>query len=463
MTEMATNLDQLVKGAPPPDAEYPIPPTSGVTSPDSNQQTSLQDPIATLPSSPPQIYLNLLILEASLRAQWLQLRTRRRQHTFFLTLLGVWIVYFGYALFLKPREDGSGVGGSVYWVVEVTEKVCLMGGVVTALLVWGTGTWERGVRWPRRWVVTTNRGLRQFNCKLVVIKEPWWRSILSTLAFFFSYGLFSNTGSSYQYVDPALVAESEKMARAGGHPAFTNIHDDELVGREEDLAPGGDYVKLLLLPKPFSATFRENWDVYRSEYWEKENERRAALRVKIKERDRKLAKQQGGWLWWTGWRGWNRGKFRATDIEKTHHHHPHRHPRSEKELRHSRSGSLRSESHSRTSSRSSTPTIELDEATGTAGRVRRGSSVSVASDKRRRNTATGSTRSQRLAPPGSRTATPDKPSPLVRESSATSLSSLESDRPPTPGEGDSDRALRVPKAAGSSSRRSSSGRTPKQT
>ncbi|RFU35619.1 Protein-serine-threonine phosphatase/4-nitrophenylphosphatase, partial [Scytalidium lignicola] len=459
---MSTKLDQLVKGAPPPDAEYPIPPTSGVTSPDPNQPPSVQDPLAALPSSPPQIYLNLLILEASLRAQWLQLRTRRRQHTFFLTLLGLWILYFGYALFLKPREDGSGVGGSVYWVVEVTEKVCLMGGVVTALLVWGTGTWERGVRWPRRWVVTTNRGLRQFNCKLVVIKEPWWRSLLSTLAFFFSYGLFSSTGSSYRYVDPGLVAESEKMAKAGGHPALANIHEDDEVGREEDLAPGGDYVKLLLLPKPFSPTFRENWDVYRTEYWEKENERRAVLRARIKERDRKLAKQQGGWLWWTGWRGWNRGKSHATDIEKTHHHHSHPHRRSEKELRHSRSGSLRSGSHSRTSSRSSTPTIDLDEGTGTAGRVRRGSSASNTSDKRRRNTGSSSTRAQRLAPPGSRTAMPDKPSPLVRESSATSLSSMDSDRPLTPGDGDSDRSLRALKTAGSPGRRSVSGRTPKQ-
>lgn len=464
---MATKLDQLVKGAPPPDAVYPIPPTSGVTSTESNQPPSIQDPLATLPSSPPQIYLNLLILEASLRAQWLQLRVRRRQHTFFLTLLGLWILYFGYALFLKPREDGSGVGGSVYWVVEVTEKVCLMGGIVTALLVWGTGTWERGIRWPRRWVVTTNRGLRQFNCKLVVMKEPWWKSLLSTLSFILSYAVFSNnTGSSYRYVDPALVAESEKATKTGGsHHALVNVHeDDRVAGYEEDLAPGGDHVKLLLLPKPFSPAFRENWDVYRTEYWEKENERRAVLRAKIKERDRQLAKQQGGWLWWTGWRGWNRGKSHATDIERTHHHHHHRHLRSDKDSRRGSSVSLRSGSHSRASSRSSTPTLEPDEGTGAVmGRVRRGSSASNASERRRRNTGSGSARSPKLAPLASKSAAPDRPSPLVRESSATSLSSMDSDRPSTPGEGDSDGAIRAStKTAGSPGRRSSSGRVPQK-
>jgi len=68
--------------------------------------------------------------------------------------------------------------------------------------------------------------------------------------------------------------ESEKgQQKNGGHHALPNIHEDgETAGYEEDLAPGGDYVKLLLLPKPFSPNFRENWDIYRTEYWEKENE-----------------------------------------------------------------------------------------------------------------------------------------------------------------------------------------------
>lgn len=309
--------------------------------------------------------------------------------------------------------------------------------------------------------------LRQFNCKLVVMKEPWWKSLLSTLSFILSYAVFSNnTGSSYRYVDPALVAESEKATKTGGsHHALVNVHeDDRVAGYEEDLAPGGDHVKLLLLPKPFSPAFRENWDVYRTEYWEKENERRAVLRAKIKERDRQLAKQQGGWLWWTGWRGWNRGKSHATDIERTHHHHHHRHLRSDKDSRRGSSVSLRSGSHSRASSRSSTPTLEPDEGTGAVmGRVRRGSSASNASERRRRNTGSGSARSPKLAPLASKSAAPDRPSPLVRESSATSLSSMDSDRPSTPGEGDSDGAIRAStKTAGSPGRRSSSGRVPQK-
>ena len=445
-----SNLDQLVKGAPPPGNQYSIPSTSPIISPEAANPTSLSDPLATLPSSPPQIYLNLLILEASLRAQWLQLRTRRRQHTFFVALLGLWNLYFGYALFLAPREDGSGVGGSVYWVVEVAEKVGFMGGIVTGILFWGTGQWERGIRWPRRWVYTTNRGLRGFNCKLVVIKESWWKETLSTLSFVFSYGLFSSSsGSSYRYVDQALLVESEKVQQKnGGHHALPNIHeDDETAGYEEDLAPGGDHVKLLLLPKPFSPNFRENWDIYRTEYWEKENERRATLRQKLKERDRKVAKQEGGLLWWTGYRGWKRGK--GQDLEKTHHG-AHKHGVHDKETKRTRSGSVRSGSHSRTSSRSTTPTLELDDGPA-GGHVRRGSN---SSDRRRKKTGAG-TRIQKLTPAGSRSATPEVHSPLVRENSFTSISSGDSERPPTPVKGDSESLRASAKPGGSPARKPS--------
>jgi hypothetical protein len=449
-----SNLDQLVKGAPPPGSHFSLPSTTPIETSPESPSPLLADPLASLPSSPPQIYLNLLILEASLRAQWLQLRTRRRQHTFFLTLLGLWIIAFGYALFLAPREDGSGVGGSVYWVVEVTERVCLMGGIVTGILVWGTGQWERGIRWPRRWVWTTNRGLRGFNCKLVVIKQSWWRELLSGLSFLFSYGLFSsNGGSSYRYVDQSLLLESEKASHSGGHPALPNIHeDDETMGHEEDLAPGGDYIKLLLLPKPFSPNFRENWDIYRTEYWEKENERRAVLRNKIQEQDRKIAKQQGGWLWWTGYRGWRRRNVH--DIEKSHST-LHRHGAGHKDHKRTHSTVARSGSHSRNSSRSTTPSVEPDDGSA-VGHVRRESN---ASDHRKKKSLSGG-RVQKLTPAGSRPSTPDVHSPLARRDSIASVSSMDSERPSTPGRG----SLRASaKPGGSPARKTGAARAAKQT
>ena len=362
------------------------------------------------------IYLNLLILEASLRAQFLELRARKRHHTFFLTLLTIWIACFGYALFLAPREDGRGVGGSIYWAVEGAEKVCFMGGIITAILVWATGIWERGIRWPRRWFVISNRGLRGFNCKLVIIRRPWWAEALSTIGFFLTYGLFSYTASSsYRYVEPFLLREVEKELQlsSDSHPTLVLPHEDEeRGGNEEDLAPGGDYVKLLLLAKPFSATFRENWELYRTEYWEKENERRALLRQKVGERDRLIAKQQHGWFWWLPWR---QPGPPQRDPEKVIHHHA-RHV-VERERRR-RGSSVRRTSVS--STRSQTPTLE-----GEDPQVhRRPSSGSISG--RRKKLSTSSKVKRPLN--DSRSVTPDFTSPLARESSATPDENLERPR-----------------------------------
>lgn len=400
---MADDLDSIVKGA--------SVPTHGVQDV-ANSGPKLGDPLNHTPSSPSMIYLNLLILEASLRAQFLELRARKRHHTFFLTLLTCWIAFFGYALFLAPREDGQGVGGSIYWALEGAEKVCFMGGIITAVLVWATGIWDRGIRWPRRWFAISNRGLRGFNCKLVIIRRPLWAEALSTVGFFLTYGLFSHTASSsYRYVEPSILREVEKELQItnDSHPTLILPHDDEeKAGHEEDLAPGGDYVKLLLLAKPFSANFRENWELYRTEYWEKENERRALLREKVKERDGELARQQSPWFWWLPWRQvQHQPREPEPELEKPTHH-----ARHSSERRRRGSSSVRRSSMS--SSRSQTPTIEEDQPV-----AHRPGSGGGSVSGRRKKLASGSKTKRHGGNSDSRSVTPEIPSPLARERSAT--------------------------------------------
>ncbi|KAK0668689.1 Spo7-like protein-domain-containing protein [Cercophora samala] len=428
---MADTLDSIVKGAPLSSAtgltsQHDLSKTSGVTAEpggagEKSSSSPTGDPLSHTPSSPSMIYLNLLILEASLRVQYLELRARRRHHTFFLSLLTIWTAGFGYALFLAPREDGSGVGGSVYWMVETTERMCFLGGVMTGLLVWLTGIWERGVRWPRRWFTVSNRGLRGFNCKLVVMKRPWWKEALSTIGWFLTYGVFSNNGSSYRFVDPTVLREVDRELNLSkdSHPSVhvTNW-DEEKGGHEEDLAPGGDYVKLLLLAKPFSPSFRENWELYRAEYWERENERRALLRVKLKERDLRLRKEHGGWFWWLPWR-------KVVDKPAHHHaekvaHHPH-HPRhaavlGEHKRTRSGSGTMRRGSMNlgTPGSRSTTPTLEVDDQY--LGVARKASTSSTASEKKRKKLGSASKTRPRVE---SRSVTPEITSPLAKESTPT--------------------------------------------
>ncbi|MCJ1229478.1 hypothetical protein MMC12_006145 [Toensbergia leucococca] len=417
-----SKLDQIVKGAPSPGVSVPtVTSRSSSPAPPSNDSRSItpllpSDPLSTLPSSPPQIYLNLLILEASFRAQYLNLRARRRQHIFFLLLLALWTIYFFYALFLRPREDGRGVGGSVYWVVEMAEKVALMGGIVTCILIWGTGQWERGVRWPRRWIGVANRGLRSMNTKIVIIKGSWWKELLGNLSFLFPYSsFFPVQGSSFHYVDALVKIHGYSASRTGRDSPTGHTY-------EEDLAQGGNYIKLLLLPKPFSPDFRENWEIYRTEYWEKENERRATLRQQLKRYRRQVAREEDGWFWWTGWRRWTRGNSTSQtgDLEKTH---ARQHAEKDTKQRHI---PTRSESHSRSVSRSSTPSTLDGEERQASSRLRRGNSNGSNSEKRQRVKRAGSNGVSPLSkanPIDPRPNASSNRSPLTRGVSSISASS----------------------------------------
>ncbi|RYO77496.1 hypothetical protein DL766_008953 [Monosporascus sp. MC13-8B] len=412
---MADPIDSIVKGVPQPGRDVKSPPTG--TSPIVGSDKP-GDPLNHTPSSPSMIYLNMLILEASLRAQYLELRARRRKHTFFLSLLCLWLAGFGYAQFFAPREDGSGVGGSVYWVVDMTEKVCFISGIITGILIWATGIWERGIRWPRRWFGISNRGLRGFNCKLVVVKRSWWVEAGSALGWFFTYGAFSSTAGQYRVVEPWMLREAERELNLNhqDHPYLPLVRGDEEKGsHEEDLAPGGDYVKLLLLPKPFSPNFRENWELYRSEYWERENERRALIRKKLKARDLQVAKQQSPWFWWLPWQQWTAEKLHGTVPGEAEKPVRHRHSAIAKETKRTRSSSSVRRGSTSAGSRSPTPPVESEERG--SGRARRASTASNGGgEKRRKKHLATNSRSKR---PGvePRSLTPEFPSPLARGSS----------------------------------------------
>ncbi|KAF2722923.1 hypothetical protein K431DRAFT_220901 [Polychaeton citri CBS 116435] len=385
-----SKLDQLVKGQPPPNvspnqiAQEAKHTTPSASAPISSHLHSSHDPRDSLPSSPPQIYLNLLILESSLRLQYLSLRARLRLHTLLLAALTAWVLVFTWLLFFRPREDGSGVGGSVYWVVETGEKLGWGGGVVTSILFYATGMYERGVRWPTDFVSVTNRGLRTFNIKVVIVRGSLLSELVGWIIFLLSPWRWTATEGkriSFHIVPKDIEATGDQQVHWNTHASKHGLI-------EEDTAPGGDVLKLLLLPKPFSPDFREGWENYRAEYWGKENERRAELRRLIALRKREVSKKEGGWLWWAGWRGWRHVQLLGSGKTRRQRELEHLALREkpsaermrlldrERALRRRGEGVLRSESthshsRSRTSSRASTPGPDGIEA---GKRSRRGSS-----------------------------------------------------------------------------------------
>lgn len=461
-----SKLDQIVKGAPPPDisptqiaesAKNPsstfsarpspqLPPTLSAAAAASshipiNANITVTDPRESLPSSPPQIYLNLLILESSLRLQYLSLRARLRVNVLLLVTLLVWNFTFTYLLFFRPREDGSGVGGSVYWVLETIEKLGWCSGIVTLCLFWGTGMYDRGVRWPRKFIGTTNRGLRGFNLKVVVVKGSFWSELKGWMGMLDPAGWVREERVQFQVL-PKDIENSAGISGVASGKEHWNAHVARHGLVEEDIAASGDVLKLLLLPKPFSPDFREGWENYRMEYWERENGRRAELRRLYKARIHEVARREGGSFWRLGWRGWKNFRLtagvgktrRQIELEKLalRERPSMDHLIREKErakrnsallglsgqhTSHSRSNSTHS--HSRSSSRSTTPTPEPELRRGASEHEkarRRGSSAG--SQRRLKKAGGGGT--SRLSATESIMQDAEIPQPLSKRSSTLS-------------------------------------------
>lgn len=49
----------------------------------------------------------------------------------------------------------------------------------------------------------------------------------------------------------------------------------------EEYLPGGFHLKIVILPKGFTPDFREGWEFYRTDYWERENEIRVSHRKEL--------------------------------------------------------------------------------------------------------------------------------------------------------------------------------------
>lgn len=170
-----------------------------------------------LPSHPANVFRNLLIMEESLRVEYIQLRYTRRKYTLFVMLLIASTLYFAYTLFIDP---------SIYRVIHFFNRLFLMISLVTIVLFYISGSYTKTLVHSRKFIHNTNKGLRGFNVKLVKIPPTWME-------------------------------------------AFTDI-----LWRPAYSSRPGRIVKLVLSPRAFNPDTVDGWEIYRQEYWNREFERR---------------------------------------------------------------------------------------------------------------------------------------------------------------------------------------------
>ncbi|ODV92640.1 hypothetical protein CANCADRAFT_43236 [Tortispora caseinolytica NRRL Y-17796] len=200
-------------------------------------------------AKPETMFPDLLIIEESLRAQFLILRNRRRMYIIFLTAIYLWIFYFVYAVFISPSQ---------YAYFIFFNRISLVFGVVSWTIFYLSGMYSRGITYPRRFIPHANKALRQFNLRLVLVH----RSLLVVLkdnivgtCLYAYHLLFYSLPAFCHWLFRYIGAIKSKRSRTYHTPLYRY---------------GGisrSHVKLTLLAKGIRPDVRASWESYRDEYW----------------------------------------------------------------------------------------------------------------------------------------------------------------------------------------------------
>ncbi|CUM66485.1 uncharacterized protein PRCAT00004151001 [Priceomyces carsonii] len=211
----------------------------------------------TLAPSTGKIFRNLLILEESLRLQVIQQRALRRKYLTFLAVLCSLIASISHHLyFLDALQPANGP-------LRVILQFVLLALLVTLMLYHLSGEYKKTIVLPRKFLSSTNKGLRQLNIRLVKIKTPVTDTIIDLMR--------------------EMVVFTSTMCLNCLHKVYPSTrHNREsrlevfLVSCQLQCQPrtGLTDVKLVLNARVFNTDVREGWELYRSEFWINEGVRR---------------------------------------------------------------------------------------------------------------------------------------------------------------------------------------------
>ncbi|CAG86469.2 DEHA2C16104p [Debaryomyces hansenii CBS767] len=202
-----------------------------------------------------KIFRNLLILEESLREQVIQQRAMRRKYLTFLSILCSIIASLTHHLYLMD----SPVDGTVRVILQFT----LLALLVTLMLYHLSGEYQKTIVLPRKFLSSTNKGLRQLNVRLVKIKTPLTDSITDLIREFILFNATMCRNALHN------VYPSTKNNRNSKLEVFIASCQSQCQPRI-----GVADVKLILNARVFNTDVREGWELYRSEFWVHEGVRR---------------------------------------------------------------------------------------------------------------------------------------------------------------------------------------------
>lgn len=202
---------------------------------------------------PTQIFKSLFIMEQSLCQQYIQQTNLRYRYLLFLTMMiggisvGIWGSFF----------MAVGEGYSRDYIYDYVKLFCRFGSfilAITLMLFYFSGMYHRTISRPRQYLSSTNRGLRQFNIKLVKIRTSIYERIIKVLKTVYFWGITALKLvivflHKWFHLVPILWVQS--------------ITRYEITIKYERTRDAIREVKIMLNPRAFNGSTRDQWEVYR--------------------------------------------------------------------------------------------------------------------------------------------------------------------------------------------------------
>lgn len=212
----------------------------------------------TLTPGAGKVFRNLLILEESLREQNTQQKGLRRKYLTFMAIMCSLIASIAHHLYFVNHEQQSSTNP-----LRVILTFVLLALVVTLSLYYLSGEYQKTIVLPRKFLSSTNRGLRQLNIRLVKIKIPLTDRLSDSIRNFLLI-IINLCLSLLHRFDPS--AEKNKNSKLEVFLVSCQLQCQPRIGIAD--------VKLVLNARVFNTDVREGWELYRSEFWIREGVRR---------------------------------------------------------------------------------------------------------------------------------------------------------------------------------------------
>ncbi|AOA61300.1 Putative Nem1p-Spo7p phosphatase holoenzyme regulatory subunit [Komagataella phaffii CBS 7435] len=194
-----------------------------------------------------KVFKDLLIMEETIRQQLQQQKFLRRKYTLFCSLLCGLIAFCIYQLYFS-NTDQLPTG---FWLI--TYQFLSIITTITLVLFYLSGEYHRTIVLPKKFLITTNKGLRQLNLRAVRVKAPWG-DVLSDISRFVLRLLYNTIKFVYKGTSESQWCQE------------LYLRSQERIGATE--------IKLVLNSRSFSPAVRESWELYRNEFWAREGARR---------------------------------------------------------------------------------------------------------------------------------------------------------------------------------------------